>query len=156
MKPLVPAILLLSAALLTLGGCARRPLVQVEQLPEEADREATEQAYPPQCEEIPLPVYPDVEPRDRPELVTVRVDFTIDTLGRIQDLEASTIKGPAGASPFVETSLAAARTFKCRPALRLTRPYPDSDGVAMRPIPYRSSLIFHFHRDEKQVHATSG
>ena len=105
--------------------------------------------FPPQCEEIPLPLYPNVERSQRPVRITVRVSFTIDRLGRIADLSAEEVGEADRPEPFLAASVAAARTLHCKPAARLAG--QSSGTLAFQPIPYRSSFVYRFFRDEKKA-----
>lgn len=128
-------------------GCAR-PLVELEQ-PYAVSSRAESRVVAPQCAEFPLPPYPDVPPRDRPDQVTVKVGFTIGATGRIRDVEAEVLRGAEGveAAPFVTASLAAAALIHCRPAVRL--PAAGAEDLTPQPIDYRSSVLYHFLRDEE-------
>ena len=53
------------------------------------------------------------------------------------------------ANAFVEAAVAAGETIQCKPAARVTQ--VAEEGYTFRPIPYRSSLLYHFFRDERQV-----
>ena len=75
MRTLCAALTLLAAA-----ACAGKPLVQLEH--PQGDLPTSLEVAPPQCEEFPLPAYPDVEVDRRPKKVSVQVSFTIDSLGR--------------------------------------------------------------------------
>ncbi len=142
MRTLLAILVLVVAA-----ACATRPLVQVE-LPQVQPAESLK-VFPPQCEEIPLALYPDVERDERPEQVTVKVTFTIDKLGRVEDVSAGGVGEMDRSEPYLAASIAAAGTLRCKPAARLAG--ESSEALAFQPIPYRSSFVYHFFRDEKKA-----
>ncbi len=137
------AVLVLVAA----SACATRPLVEVER-PEVRAVESLK-VFPPQCEKIPLALYPDLERDERPEEVTIKVTFTINKLGRVEDVSAEGVGEMARPEPYLAASIDAAATLRCKPAARLAG--ESSEALAFQPIPYRSSFVYHFFRDEKKA-----
>jgi hypothetical protein len=133
--------------LVTATACAAKPLVEVEH-PRGRPVESSK-VSPPQCEEIPLPPYPDVERDERPEQVTVKVTFTIDKLGRTEEVSAERVGEVDRPEPYLAAAVDAARTLRCKPAARLAG--ESSETLAFQPIPYRSSFVYHFFRDEKKA-----
>ena len=143
--------LLIPLALLLATGCTR-PLVQLEQ-PYADSAPGSRRVIAPHCADIPLPPYPDVPVRDRPEKITVEMKFLIDETGRVKDLQAKVIgkESDLDPEPFRRASITAAATIHCRPAVRL--PAPGAETLEPQPIPYRSSFLYHFLRDEEQAQA---
>ena len=142
MRALGVSLALLAAA------CISTPLVQLEQPQGEAP--PTLEVAPPQCEGFPLPAYPaEIEPERRPEKVSVQVAFTIDRSGRTTDVSGEVLAGDGVADTFLQAAVAAAATLRCKPAARITR--VGEEGMRYVHIDYRSSLVCHFYRDERQV-----
>jgi hypothetical protein len=133
--------------LLAVTACASKPVVQLEH--PQGDAPTSLEVAPPQCEEFPLPGYPEVEADRRPEKISVQVSFTIDRLGRTVGVSGEVPGKSELAGPYLEAAVAAAEAIRCKPAARVTQ--VGEDGVTFRPIPYRSSLVYHFFRDERQV-----
>jgi hypothetical protein len=133
-------------------GCARKPAVTVEQIHETTTRapvSLSQRVFPPRCEEIPIPDYPDVNFEKRPDRVSVRVDFTIDDDGVPKNLHALAVDPSPWDEPYVRASIEAAGRIRCEPAW--SPPRPGSDDLQPRPREYKSSLIFHFLRDERKA-----
>jgi hypothetical protein len=133
-------------------GCAAKPGVTVDQVHEErarSERTLFRRVFPPRCAEIPTAEYPDVAPDERPDLVSVRVDLTIDPRGEAAELTAEVLEASDLAAPFVSAALAAAAKLRCSPAVR--PPRADSHEQAPQPVAYRSSLVYRFYRDRMQA-----
>lgn len=133
-------------------GCAEKPVVTIEQVHATQTRTAgslSQRVFPPTCEEIPVPDYPGVGVEQRPEQVSVRVDLTIDEVGVPKNLRATPLSPSPWDESYVRASIEAAGRIRCEPAW--SPPGPESDDLEPRPREYRSSLIFHFFRDEKQA-----
>ncbi len=109
----------------------------------------SQRVFPPRCEEIPLPAYPDTDVEQRPERVSVRVDFTIDEEGVPRDRRATPLRPSPWDELYISASLDAVDRIRCEPAW--SPPRPGSEDLGPRPREYRSSVIFHFFRDEKQA-----
>jgi hypothetical protein len=131
-------------------GCAHRPAVTIEQVEEiQAPSSLSQRVFPPRCEEFPVPDYPEVNMEQRPERVSVRVDFTMDEEGVPKNVRAAAINPSPLDDPYIRTSIEAVGRIRCEPAW--SPPSPGSDNLGRRPREYKSSLIFHFHRDEKKA-----
>ena len=142
MRTLLAILMLIAAA-----ACAK-PLVEVELPHVQAVKSL--KVFPPQCEKIPLALYPDLERDERPEEVTIKVTFTMNKLGRVEDVSAEGVGEVARPEPYLAASIDAAATLRCKPAARLAG--ESSEALAFQPIPYRSSFVYHFFRDEKKAH----
>jgi hypothetical protein len=139
-------------AVATVGGCTAKPGVTVDQVHDERarpERTLFRQVFPPKCAEIPTAEYPDVAPDERPDLVSVRVDLTIDMRGEATELTAEVLDASDPAGRFASAALAAAAKLRCSPALR--PPRADSREQAPQPVAYRSSLVYRFYRDRMQA-----
>jgi hypothetical protein len=137
--------------LVVLGACAK-PAVTIEQVRRDtstASRNLIGQVNPPACGTLPVPAYPELAVRQRPEHVAVRVDLTIDEQGLPTRVRASVVEPVEPTQPFVDASLDAANRIRCKPAQSLER--ADDKGLVIRNHVYKSSLVFHFHRDEKDA-----
>jgi hypothetical protein len=133
-------------------SCTRRTAVTMEQVHDTQSKSTValyQRGFPPRCEEIPLPAYPDTEAEQRPERVSVRVEFTISKEGVPRNLRATSLSPSTWDELYIGASLNAVERIRCEPAW--SPPRPDSDDFRSRPREYRSSVIFHFFRDEKQA-----
>jgi hypothetical protein len=144
------AVLLAVASML---GCARKPAVTIEQVQEtEGSASKSQRVFPPRCEEIPVPGYPEVAMDRRPDKVSVRVDFVIDRDGVPQHVRATPVVSSPGQEPYVQASIEAADRIRCKPAWSPPRPGSGDHGPRLRD--YRSSLIFHFLKDEREANVS--
>ena len=134
------------------AGCAKDPGTSVEQVYEERSqpkRTRYQNVFPPKCAEIPTAEYPDIPPDDRPEMVSVRVDLTIDPRGDAMDLAGEVLEGSTFSDSFIRSALRAAANLHCQPAVR--PPRPNSGETAPQPVAYNSALIYRFHRYQMQA-----
>jgi hypothetical protein len=147
-----PRVALAAVMLVWLAGCTKDPGTSVEQVFGERSqpkRRRYQNVFPPKCAEIPTAEYPDIPPDQRPELVSVRVDLTIDPRGDAGDLTGEVIEGSVFTDLFVGSALRAAAHLHCQPAVR--PPRPGSGETAPQPVAYRSALIYRFHRYQMQA-----
>ena len=106
--------------LVVLGACAK-PAVTIEQVRRDtstASRYLIGQVNPPACGTLPVPAYPELAVRQRPEHVAVRVDLTIDEQGLPTRVRASVVEPVEPTQPFVDASLDAANLT---PRLKMKR-----------------------------------
>ncbi len=140
-------------ALVSMAGCARKPAVTIEQVQEtEASTSLSQRVFPPRCEEIPVPDYPEVAMDLRPDKVSIRVDFVIDRDGAAQHVRATPVGSSPGQEPYVQASIEAAGRIRCKPGWSPPRPGSGNHGPRLRD--YRSSLIFHFLKDEREANVS--
>jgi hypothetical protein len=109
----------------------------------------SQRVFPPRCEEIPLPAYPDTDVKQLPERVSVRVDFTIDEEGVPRNPRATSLSPSPWDELYISASINAVGSIRCEPAW--SPPKPGSDDLQHRLREYQSSVIFHFFRDEKHA-----
>ncbi len=147
------AVLALLPALAAGPACRKTPAVEVEQvyeLPRSSD--SRPRVLPPRCQELPKAPYPDLPFDVRPIKLSVRVDFTLDESGKPEHLEPTVLDRPDNPASFVRAAVAAAELIRCEPAARLPR--PGMGETAPVPQKYRSSVICHFFRDEREAGAS--
>jgi hypothetical protein len=148
--PIPIAILLLPIAV---AACAKKPAVTVEQRYDDGEERSSEiRVFAPRCGELPTARYPDLPPADRPDQVDVQVDLTLDENGNPGEVRATVLSRIEHPAPFIKAAETAAYMLHCEPAYRTPR--PDSDELALVPIRYQTSMVFHFYRDEREAPVT--
>jgi hypothetical protein len=148
-------LVLVVTVLLLCCACASKndPLVMVDMLPDDAPstpRKSTlaNMIFPPVCEELDMPGYPEsLVDLDLPP-VSVSATLTISKEGKAQDLVPTLLDETDYPDMYIDAVKAAVARWRCEPAGR--PPRPRNNELEVQPVDYRAKVVFHFYSDSSQ------
>ena len=148
-------LVLVVTVLLLCCACASKndPLVMVDMVPDDPSstpRKSTlaSMIFPPVCEELDMPDYPEsLVDLDLPP-VSVSATLTISREGLAQDLVPTLLDETEYADTFIHAVKTAVALWRCEPAGR--PPRPGNNELEIQPVNYRARVVFHFYSDSSQ------